>query len=167
MADEYAGFLATGIVILISIAIAAGVVFLLALIGILWTLLSRRDDKLSKYSSNEDEDEDSVQHRPSSLLEHINAATRTTIFGAPLNNVSTEKEEAVRETATEPDPFGPDGSNYLRAETPSDAVVGTMAAEEEFSRPAHARFSFEGESEGELPLTAGLEVEVLDDRDAA
>ncbi|OJA14510.1 hypothetical protein AZE42_04445 [Rhizopogon vesiculosus] len=161
-------FLATGIVILISIAIAAGVVFLLALIGILWTLLSRRDDKLSKYNVNEDEDDDSVQHRPSSLLEHINAATRTTILGATLNNVSTEKEEAAKEaTATEPDPFGPDGSNYLRAETPSDAVVGTMAAEQEFSRPAHARFSFDGTGEGELPLTAGLEVEVLDDRDAA
>jgi len=165
VAHEYpVDFLATGIVILISIAIAAGVVFLLALIGILWTLLSRRDDKLSKYNANEDEDDDSVQHRPSSLLEHINAATRTTILGAPLTNVSTEKEIA---TATEPDPLGPDGSNYLRAETPSDAVVGTMAAEEEYSRPAHARYSFDGTGEGELPLTAGLEVEVLDDRDAA
>lgn len=142
--------------------------FLLALIGILWTLLSRRDDKLAKYNVNEDEDDDSVQHRPSSLLEHINAATRTTILGAQLNNVSTEKKEVAREaTATEPDPFGPDGSNYLRAETPSDAVVGTMTAEEEFSRPAHARYSFDGTGEGELPLTTGLEVEVLDDRDAA
>jgi len=85
-----------------------------------------------------------------------------------LNNVSTEKEEAAKEaTATEPDPFGPDGSNYLRAETPSDAVVGTMAAEQEFSRPAHARFSYDGTGKGELPLTAGLEVEVLDDQDAA
>ncbi|KAG0703224.1 cortical protein marker for cell polarity-domain-containing protein [Suillus ampliporus] len=162
-------FLATGIVILISIAIAAGVVFLLALIGILWTLLSRRDDRLAKYNTSDDDDDDSVQHRPSSLLEHINAATRTTILGAPspLNAVGVEKEEAVREASAEPDPFGPDGSNYLRAETPSDAVVGTMAAEEEFSRPAHARYSFDGTGEGELPLTAGLEVEVLDDRDAA
>ncbi|KAG2148328.1 cortical protein marker for cell polarity-domain-containing protein [Suillus cothurnatus] len=164
-------FLATGIVILISIAIAAGVVFLLALIGILWTLLSRRDDRVAKYNASDDDDDDnSVQHRPSSLLEHINAATRTTILGAPgsLHMVSAEKDEAARKATTaEPDPFGPDGSNYLRAETPSDAVVGTMAAEEEFTRPAHARYSFDGMGEGELPLTAGLEVEVLDDRDAA
>ncbi|KAG1735082.1 cortical protein marker for cell polarity-domain-containing protein [Suillus paluster] len=162
-------FLATGIVILISIAIAAGVVFLLALIGILWTLLSRRDDRLAKFNASDDDDDDSVQHRPSSLLEHINAATRTTILGAPspLDTVGAEKEEGAREISVEPDPFGPDGSNYLRAETPSDAVVGTMAAEEEFSRPAHARYSFDGTGEGELPLTAGLEVEVLDDRDAA
>lgn len=164
-------FLATGIVILISIAIAAGVVFLLALIGILWTLLSRRDDRVAKYNASDDDDDDnSLQHRPSSLLEHINAATRTTILGAPgpLIMAGAEKDEAARKaTIAESDPFGPDGSNYLRAETPSDAVVGTMAAEEEFTRPAHARYSFDGTGEGELPLTAGLEVEVLDDRDTA
>ncbi|KAF9246599.1 cortical protein marker for cell polarity-domain-containing protein [Melanogaster broomeanus] len=160
-------FLATGVVILISIAIAAGVVFLLALIGIVWTLLSRRDDKLARYENN-DEDDDSIQHRPSSLLEHINAATRTTILGtqSPFNNFSAEKE-ATREGTIEPDPFGPDASHYLRAEAPSDAVVGSMAAEEEVSRPAHARYSFDGAGEGELPLTAGIEIEVLDDRDNA
>lgn len=158
-------FLATGIVILISIAIAAGVVFLLALIGILWTLLSRREDKLARFENDKEED-DSIPHRPSSLLEHINAATRSTILGAqsPFNNISAEKEEAAQQ---EVDPFEPDASNYLRAATPSDAVIGTMAAEEESSRPAHARYSFDGEGEGELPLTAGLEVEVLDDRDNA
>ncbi|KAH7905622.1 cortical protein marker for cell polarity-domain-containing protein [Hygrophoropsis aurantiaca] len=160
-------FLATGVVILISIAIAAGVVFLLALIGILWTLLSRRDDKLSKFDGANEEDDDSTRHRPSSLLEHINAATRTTILGtqSPFNNFNSEKGDAAPDLVA--DPFGPDGSNYLRAETPSDAVIGTLAAEEEFSRPAHARYSFDGAGEGELPLTAGLEVEILDDRDAA
>lgn len=144
--------------------------FLLALIGILWTLLSRRDDKLARYE-NEEDDDSSIQHRPSSLLEHINAATRSTILGAqsPFNNVSAEKEEVAREGGVEgeADPFGPDASNYLRAATPSDAVIGTMAAEEESSRPAHARYSFDGSGEGELPLTAGMEIQVLDDRDNA
>lgn len=40
-------------------------------------------------------------------------------------------------------------------------------AGEEVSRPAHARYSFDGKGEGELPMTAGQEVEVLDDGDAA
>lgn len=160
-------FLATGVVILISIAIAAGLVFLLALLGIIWTLLSRRDERVNKYDPNA-EDEDSIQHRPSSLLEHINAATRTTILGTSPFAASAEKEEMARTGGSgEPDPFGPDGSNYLRAETPSDAVVGTLAAAEEDSRPARARYSFDGTGEGELPLTAGLAVDVLDDRDAA
>lgn len=160
-------FLATGVVILISIAIAAGLVFLLALLGIIWTLLSRRDERVNKYDPNA-EDEDSIQHRPSSLLEHINAATRTTILGTSPFAASAEKEEMARTGGSgEPDPFGPDGSNYLRAETPSDAVVGTLAAAEEDSRPARARYSFDGTGEGELPLTGGLAVDVLDDRDAA
>ncbi|KAF8210076.1 cortical protein marker for cell polarity-domain-containing protein [Mycena galopus ATCC 62051] len=164
-------FLATGIVILISIAIAAGVVFLLALIGILWTLFSRRDDKLNnKYEAAEEEDDDSTHHRPSSLLEHINAATRTTIIGAsPFANYGA-KEDKQPETRShtpdqDPDPFAPDASNYMRAETPSDAIGGIMT--EETSRPAQARYSFDGTGDGELPLSAGSAVEVLDDRDPA
>jgi len=161
--------LATGVVILISIAIAAGVVFLLALIGILWTLFSRKEDKLNKFDGTDDEDEDSTHHRPSSLLEHINAATRTTILGTSPYNYNTEKEEKTTGSPTQPeaDPFasGADASNYVRADTPSDAVGGLLA--EETSRPAHARYSFDGTGEGELPISAGAEVEVLDDRDPA
>ncbi len=158
-------FLATGVVILISIAIAAGVVFLLALIGILWTLFSRRDDKL-KYDVTEDDD-DSTHHRPSSLLEHINAATRTTILGAsPFSNYNAEKEEEKPGRGdVDQDPFGPDASNYLRAETPSDAVGGLLP--EESSRIAHVRYDFTPDGEGELPLQAGAEIEILDDKDHA
>ncbi|KAJ7497160.1 cortical protein marker for cell polarity-domain-containing protein [Mycena latifolia] len=161
-------FLATGVVILISIAIAAGVVFLLALIGILWTLFSRRDDKLNKFDAAEDDDDDSTHHRPSSLLEHINAATRTTIIGAsPFANFNTKEDKHLdtRSPTPDQDPFAPDASNYMRAETPSDAIGGVMT--EEMSRPAQARYSFDGTGDGELPISAGSAVEVLDDRDPA
>lgn len=167
---EFPDYLHVGVVILISIAIAAGVVFLLALIGILWTLFSRRDDKLGKYEGGEDDDDDdSTRHRPSSLLDHINAATRNTILGTPSPfGFSGEKDEAMgMKGSQEEDPFAADGSNYLRADTPSDAPGGILATEEETSRPAHARYSFDGSGEGELALTAGVEVEVLDDRDPA
>ncbi|KAG6891721.1 hypothetical protein C0992_006141 [Termitomyces sp. T32_za158] len=159
-AEVVIDFLAVGVVILISIAIAAGVVFLIALIGILWTLLSRHDDKLAKLDGGEEED-DSTHYRPSSLLEHINAATRTTILGT--RPFTTEKEEKINHDNH--DPFGPDTSDYIRAETPSDAIGGLLA--EETSRPAHARYSFDGAGEGELPISAGAELEVLDDRDPA
>ncbi|KAK7057316.1 SH3 domain-containing protein [Favolaschia claudopus] len=160
-------FLATGIVILISIAIAAGVVFLLSLIGILWTLFSRRDDKLNKFDAAEEEDDDSTHHRPSSLLEHINAATRTTIMGSSPFAFTTkeDKQPDTRSHTPEQDPFAPDASNYMRAETPSDAIGGMLT--EENSRPAQARYSFDGTGDGELPLSAGSAVEVLDDRDPA
>ncbi|KAF7315320.1 SH3 domain-containing protein [Mycena indigotica] len=161
-------FLATGVVILISIAIAAGVVFLLALIGILWTLFSRRDEKVNKFDAAAEDDDDSTHHRPSSLLEHINAATRTTIIGAPFGYSVSKEDKQVdsRSHTPEPDPFGPDASNYMRAETPSDAVIAGMMAEET-SRPAQVRYSFDGTGEGELPISAGAAIEILDDRDPA
>ncbi|KAJ7713949.1 cortical protein marker for cell polarity-domain-containing protein [Mycena maculata] len=161
-------FLATGVVILISIAIAAGVVFLLALIGILWTLFSRRDDKLNKFDGADEDDDDSTHHRPSSLLEHINAATRTTIIGTPFAAFNAKEDKLDARSPTpdhDPDPFAPDASNYMRAETPSDAIGGVMT--EEMSRPAQARYSFDGTGDGELPISAGSAVEVLDDRDPA
>ncbi|KAF5389471.1 hypothetical protein D9757_004296 [Collybiopsis confluens] len=159
-------FLATGVVILISIAISAGVVFFLALFGILWTLFARRDrnDNLKQYEGAGDDD--SIHHRPSSLLEHINAATRGTIIGAsPFVQRSDEKEEdRIESDGVEPPEYLPDGDNYVRAETPSE-YGGALEVDE--GRPAHARYSFDGTGEGELPLTAGAKVEVLDDRDHA
>lgn len=155
-----------GIVILISIAIAAGVVFLLVLLGILWTLFSRKEQQFK--AVDQDEDIDSLHQRPSSLLAHVNAATRTTILGAtsPFSQSNTEKEEEGTGQGSghdNTDVFGPDASNYLRAETPSDL----LGASGEVGRPAHARYSFEATGEGELPLTAGMELEVLDDADQA
>ncbi|KZT63770.1 hypothetical protein DAEQUDRAFT_679788 [Daedalea quercina L-15889] len=158
-------FLATGIVILISIAIAAGIVFFLALIGILWTLFTRRDDKIKLDGGVADDDDDS-SHRPSSLLEHINAATRATVLGDSAFGPHAGKEAVAGVATAESDPFQPDADNYMRAETPSDAIAGTMGGED-MSRPAHARYSFDGTGEGELPLSAGQEIEILDDGDAA
>jgi len=160
------------VVILISIAIAAGIVFFLVLLGIFWTLFSRRDEVLSKFDpADTGEDDDSARPRPSSLLAHINAATRTTILGnqSPFNNPEAEKDRPATADAdasnTGHDPLmGPDASNYLRAETPSDAFGGALASEET-GRLAHARYSFDGKGEGEMPLVIGQELEILDDRD--
>lgn len=163
-------FLATGVVILISIAIGAGIVFLLALIEILWTLFARRDDKVNQYDGADMDVDDDSTHRPSSLLEHINAATRSTILGATSPFAAHSEKEAgfaaVPGTAHD-DPFnGPDASNYVRAETPSDALGGALDGDEP-SRPAVARYSFDGRGDGELALRTGQELEILDDRDAA
>lgn len=150
-------FLATGVVILISIAISAGLIFMLALIGIVWTILSRRDDKFDKLDGVDPDEDGSVHHRPSSLLEHINAATRKTIL---LDNTTEGQGEKFPEDIQ--DPFSPDESNYIRPGSPA----GIIAAEET-SRPARARYSFDGTGEGELPISAGVEVDVLDDHDPA
>jgi Cortical protein marker for cell polarity len=161
--------LATGVVILISIAIGAGIVFLIVLLGILWTLFARRDEAVSKFDpADMGNDDDSTEHRPSSLLEHINAAT-TSILGSQSPFQGGEKEAAAAADAgassTGHDLLsGPDASNYVRAETPSDAFGGGLGTEET-GRPAHARYSFDGGGEGELSLAVGQEIEILDDND--
>lgn len=86
---------------------------------------------------------------------------------SPFGPHDNEKDhDATVLAQTSSDPFGPDASNFARAETPSDAVGGILAGEE-VSRPAHARYSFEAAGEGELHMSAGQEVEILDDGDAA
>ncbi|KAH8119371.1 cortical protein marker for cell polarity-domain-containing protein [Phellopilus nigrolimitatus] len=163
-------FLAVGVVILISIAIAAGVVFFLVLLGILWTLFARRDNNKVDYAAYE-EDDDSIHQRPSSLLEHINAATRTTIIGtsSPFENQNAQGEEENLTGGMTADPFAGqedhDGDNFRRAETPSEAMGALGMAMDEQGRSAHARYSFDGGGEGELKLDEGMSLEVLDDRD--
>lgn len=150
--------------ILISIAIAAGVVFLLVLLGILWALFARRDNNKIDYIAYEDEEE-SEHHRPSSLLEHINAATRDTILGtSPFENSKLKAEEAGG-VGVSGDPFlahDQDDDNFRRADTPSDVNGGAGMSQ---GRIAHARYSFDAGGEGELQISEGTSLEILDDHD--
>lgn len=119
-------------------------------------------------------DEDSL-HRPSSLLEHINAATRGTIIGAgldqdaPLDQNKADQQVDVGSPGSETFAGEHEQANYIRAtDTPVDAAPGTLQNDgEEMARPTHVRYSFDGDGEGELPLSAGAQVIVLDDRDPA
>ncbi|KAG8731577.1 hypothetical protein FRC11_003554 [Ceratobasidium sp. 423] len=153
-------FLPRGVVILISIAIAAGIVFLLLLIGVLWAIFSRRDDQPQEEYVDQ-EDEDSLHHRPSSLLEHINAATRNTIVGSIAGGMYGDSE---KEKAMTPDPT--DGTHAGEDED----GMGTGQAYNDpdgEGRTARARYAFVPSGDGELPLDEGAQVIVLDDRDPA
>ncbi|QRW08187.1 polarized growth protein rax2 [Ceratobasidium sp. AG-Ba] len=149
-------FLPRGVVILISIAISAGIVFLLLLIGVLWAIFSRREDQPQEEYVDQDGDDDSLHHRPSSLLEHINAATRNTILGGAVF--------AGAEKAISPDPT--DGTHAGE----DDDGMGTGEAYNDpdgEGRTARARYSFVPSGDGELQLNEGTQVTVLDDRDSA
>jgi len=159
-------FFPVGVVILISIAISTGIVFLLLLIGILWTLASRRDhDSLTgQYTTPEYEDDNSL-HRPSSLLAHINAATRDTIMGVAADEAFAQAKGDDHGQSPASDEHHP----YIRAQdTPIDAAPGVLHADgEDISRPTYVRYSFDGDGEGELPVSSGQHVVILDDRDPA
>ncbi|KAF8320722.1 hypothetical protein DL93DRAFT_2215739 [Clavulina sp. PMI_390] len=179
-------FLATGVVILISIAIAAGIVFFLLLAGVLWTLLSRDSSEMD-HKMFAEEDDASVQEGPSSMLEHINAATRSTFMNpgslgtaagaGALAAAAGTKRQSTEDRGTwaagaSTEGGHTDADGWRRTETPATAagagIVGTgHEPEEEVGRPAFARYSFDGEGEGELPLQTGVQLAVLDDRDPA
>jgi hypothetical protein len=112
-----------------------------------------------------DDDMDSLQ-RPSSLLAHITAATRNTIFMPKDMDVFANTEVAghkAEETAVDPT----DQTHVLRSDSMSHE--GTLAAgagaalvsgsqspvttvdEDDVNRPAQARYSFEGNGEGSCP----------------
>ena len=175
------GYLARGVVILISIALGAGVVLLMGLLGVLWALFRRRDERNYGQDSGTDEkdyddDMDSFQ-RPSSLLAHINAATRNTIFMPKDMEISSNAEIAghkAEETAVD----HTDHSHALRGDSishegtlaPAALISGTQSPvttvdEDDVNRPAQARHSFEGDGQGELPLKTGQDVIVLNDQD--
>lgn len=167
-------FLAVGVVILISIALGAGIVFLLGLIGILWALFARREDR-NIGQDTMTEDDDSV--RPSSMLAHVNAAARNTIIGSPKGDYYAHKgEDTIVDDPVRPSTAG----SHMGADVAAGAAVGAGAAamahhsltpvtttdENDVNRPAQARYSFEGTGEGELPLHTGQQVTVLNDQDA-
>ncbi|KAH7339774.1 cortical protein marker for cell polarity-domain-containing protein [Rhizoctonia solani] len=152
-------FLPRGVVILISIAIAAGIVFLLLLIGVLWAIFSRRDDQPQEEYVDQEGDDDSLHHRPSSLLEHINAATRNTIVGSIAGGVFPGGEKAVTPDPTDGTHAGEDEDGMGTGQAYNDP--------DGEGRIARARYSFMPSGDGELPLDEGAQVVVLDDRDPA
>ncbi|EPQ29243.1 uncharacterized protein PFL1_02998 [Pseudozyma flocculosa PF-1] len=75
--------LAVGLVILISIAIGLGIVFLLVLLGLIWALSRRRPNEQVDVPISGSEDSLAVgeKKRPSSLLATLNAATENAMVG--------------------------------------------------------------------------------------
>jgi hypothetical protein len=120
-----------------------------------------------------DDDDESMQHRPTSLLAHINAATRNTIMGSnsPFAMYGSDKSAAGGPVTAglSSHGHGTDADDgYEREDTPSEAMGLAVGGDsDEMGRPARVRYSFDGTEEGELPLSAGLEVIILDDRDPA
>lgn len=153
----------------------------MGLLGVLWALFRRRDERNYGQDTGSDEkdyddDMDSLQ-RPSSLLAHINAATRNTIFMPKDMDISSNADIAghkVEETAVDhtDHSHAPRGDSISHEGTlaPAALISGTQSPvttvdEDDVNRPAQARHSFEGDGQGELPLKTGQDVIVLNDQD--
>ncbi|KZO95530.1 hypothetical protein CALVIDRAFT_499824 [Calocera viscosa TUFC12733] len=154
-------YLSEALVIIISIVIGAGSVLLLFLIGVLSALWLRRSEETPHLLAEKDADDgSSIDHHPSMLLEHVQAATRATIIGEGAFAAASGKRqstEASREHAGD--------SSLETEEVPGEADVDGPF--EDDGRVAHTRYSFEAASDGELDIRAGAQVMVLNDRDAS
>lgn len=142
--------MATGLVILVSIAIGLGLVFLLVLIGILIAVLRRRRDQnaVSELASDEGSSQ-SDSHRPTSLLATVGAAT------AILLDKKGDKRPA------------PD-SRHMAAASPAsfDAPESVDDQGYEPDQTARVRFSFQAEHPGELTVSSGDDIMILEATDA-
>ncbi|GAC92980.1 hypothetical protein PHSY_000540 [Pseudozyma hubeiensis SY62] len=84
--------LAVGLVILISIAIGLGIVFLLVLLGLIWAVARRRPESRDVDVPLSGSDESlgiGEKKRPSSLLATLNAATENAMLGEHGGNAAT------------------------------------------------------------------------------
>ncbi|PWN50996.1 hypothetical protein IE53DRAFT_68983 [Violaceomyces palustris] len=128
--------LAVGLVILISIAIGLGIVFLLVLIGLLWAL-SRRNPNQSvdvPISSSEDSFAGAEKTRPSSLLATLNAATENVMgggagtVGAGAAGVGAGTASAVGAAVA---------ANRYHDRQDSAQMMGTIENSDETGGPSH------------------------------
>ncbi|GAA5891635.1 hypothetical protein JCM6882_006152 [Rhodosporidiobolus microsporus] len=161
--------LSPGIVILVSIAIALGVVFLLVLVGLLVALARRRDEPQTQYPPaaamhDGTGTETSSLHRPTSLLQTVGAAT------AVLLDPKGEKGVPSGGGAYA---YGDEGAGLGSFDAAAaGAGAGAMSygseyGDDEDAQPsaALARYSFHGEHPGELSVSANENLQVLESSD--
>ncbi|GAA6049737.1 hypothetical protein JCM3770_004434 [Rhodotorula araucariae] len=150
--------LAAGLVILISIAIGLGIVFLLVLIGLLVVLARRKDEPQypprDPRAAHSAASETSSLHRPSSLLQTVGAAT------AVLLDPKGEK-------AIDRNSLGGAGGAAGGAGSLDAAALSYGSDFEDESEPstALARYSFHAEHPGELSISAHEQLTILDSQD--
>jgi hypothetical protein len=87
--------------------------------------LNSLDTTPSDLKQYEQEEDDSV-HQPSSLLEHINAATRSTIVGGPGAALATGAGRGSSDDHHGVDAGHVDGDGWRRSETPAVAAGGGL-----------------------------------------
>jgi len=184
--------LSLGIVILISMAVALGVVFLLVLIGVLVALARRRDDPAYPPQEQRDSAEAAyAAHRaPNDLLATVGAATAVLLDGSSSGHAGAEKarvggvggaaagvagaekqghraRDSAAGTIVDHDSIaGPVGFAGGEGEGESDGDDVVSYESHQFGDAvARTRYSFEAEHPGELSVRAGEDLVILEGSD--
>ncbi|GAA5926124.1 hypothetical protein JCM10213_007377 [Rhodosporidiobolus nylandii] len=160
--------LSPGLVILVSIAIGLGVVFLLVLAGLLIALARRKDEPQqqypppsARYGQGGNGSEASSLHRPTSLLQTVGAAT------AVLLDPKGEKAAQRHAAGVGAAGHGGDGDSIAGPLSFDGAAMsyGSDYGEDDAPSAALARYSFHAEHPGELSISSQEQLTVLDGTD--
>ncbi|KAK4702801.1 hypothetical protein P7C70_g3422, partial [Phenoliferia sp. Uapishka_3] len=153
-----------GIVILISIVIALGVVFLLVIIGILIAFARRSEEPSYPPPAAQHREMMSdlhIKHHPTALLEAVGAATAVMLDGKG-NTKEAQEEKRIRDHDSIAGPVSFDGEG----EGEGGAMSWDSHGGPETGGVARARYSFTGEHVGELSVSAGEDLVILEASDA-
>ncbi|GAA5934785.1 Rax2p [Sporobolomyces koalae] len=147
--------LAVGIVILISIAIALGVVFLLVLIGLLIALSRRKDEPQYPPNRNLNESTSTASsidglRRRNSLLQTVGAATAVLLDPKGEKGLQHDRDSITGGPTSFDGAAMSYGSDYGDDGEPSTAL---------------ARYSFSAEHPGELSISANEQLSILEATD--
>ncbi|GAA5897776.1 Rax2p [Sporobolomyces salmoneus] len=147
--------LAVGIVILISIAIALGVIFLLVLIGLLIALSRRKDEPQYPPNRNLGASTSTTSsaeglHRPNSLLQTVGAATAVLLDPKGEKGMHHDHDSITGGGMDFDGAAMSYGSDYGDDGEPSTAL---------------ARYSFSAENQGELSISANEQLSILEATD--
>lgn len=153
--------------ILISIAIALGVVFLVVLVGILAALARRKEEPSYPVRDNGNETPPNENRRPSSLLANVGAAT----VRSPSPPCGQADHPGMQAILLDGKSKTNEKSGVIPLEksrsfdTTDGAALSFEGDNPEVDSTARARYSFTGEHPGELSVRAGEDLVILETSD--
>lgn len=142
-------FLAKGLVVLVAIAIATGLILLLILIFFLIACCARRRDRKVPHQEMYEKDGSDVSSIHQTVFNNVQAALEQSLVGGGLGGVAAAA--AVRNRHSAPSDYGAGGEGEYD--------------DEEEGRETTMRYDFEGPDlqSGEMSMKAGQRVIILDD----
>lgn len=154
-----AHYLARGLVVLVAIAIATGLILLLILLFFLVSYCARRSERNQRRPETFEKEGSEVSSTRQNVFHNVQAALEQSLVGGTLGGGAAAAAAAAAKRRSDPDSFehvgdGPDtdGSDYEEAEG-------------EGGRETTMRYDFDGPDlqSGELAMRSGQRVIIVDD----
>lgn len=150
-------YLARGLVVLVAIAIATGLILLLILLFFLIACLNRRRErnKAPKQEMYEKEGSD-ISSTHQNVFNNVQAALEQSLVGGGLGGAGAAAAVAARNRSSDPSDFGASGTA---------GAAGQYDDDEDEGRETTMRYDFDGPElqPGEMSMRAGQRVIILDD----